>query len=141
MNGGAAPNRFVAPDAGALESVRPVFVPLGLRNADTTVVLQLGDDPVAVASANALAPFTRAEKDAHKGRLRAQQRPVEDEVRARGGTVLSSFQSAYNGVKVQISASKASALASIPGVVAVHPVRTYRPDNTHGVPLIGAPFV
>jgi minor extracellular serine protease Vpr len=41
--------------------------------------------------------------------------------------------------KVQISAAKLPQLAALPGVVAVHQVAVYAPDNTVGVPYINAP--
>ena len=69
-----------------------------------------------------------------KSRLRQVQAPIEDAVRARGGAVLGRFQSAYNGVKIRMAADRARELLAVPGVVALHPVRVYRPDNTHGVP-------
>jgi subtilisin family serine protease len=127
--------------AAAPDGFRPAFAPLGISTAPTTVVLQLRGDPVAVASANALVPMTRAEKAQHRDRLRAQQAPVESAVRARGGTVLASYQHAYNGVKVRIAADRVKELAALPGVVAVRRLQLFRPVNVHGVPLIGAPVV
>src|SRR6266850_631179 len=97
--------------------------------------------PVSVASANAAAPFSKAQKDQLRDELRAKQAPIENELRARGGKVLGNYQHAYNGVKVRIEADKARALTSIPGVVAVHPLQLFKPDNTRGVPLIGGPAV
>ncbi|NJC71470.1 S8 family serine peptidase [Planosporangium thailandense] len=113
--------------------------PLGLSNAQATLMVQLAGDPVAVADADAPAPLTSSEKQAHKNRLRSQQTPVEQRVRDLGGTVLGNYQSAYNGVKVRMSERQAASLLSMPNVVAVHRIQTMKPDNTKGVPLIGAP--
>ena len=66
VNSLAASGRFVrapsSPDRGSLDGLRPVFTPLGLGDAPTTVVVELAGDPVAVASANALVPLTRAQR-------------------------------------------------------------------------------
>src|SRR5207247_11137107 len=51
------------------------------------------------------------------------------------------FQSAINGIKVQIAAGKANQLRTLPNVVDVLPVATYTPDNDTSVPYIGAPQV
>ncbi|MGC9670918.1 S8 family serine peptidase [Planosporangium sp. 12N6] len=113
--------------------------PLGLSNAQATLMVQLAGDPVAVTDADAPAPLTSGEKQAHKNQLRSQQTPVEQRVRELGGTVLGNYQSAYNGVKVRMSERQAASLLSVPNVVAVHRIQTMKPDNTKGVPLIGAP--
>src|SRR5262249_19142463 len=63
------------------------------------------------------------------------------QIKELGGTVLATYQAAYNGIKVRIAANKASKLLDIPNVVAVHRLQLMTPDNTHGVPLIGAPAV
>ena len=129
----------VNPDASP--NARPVFTPLGVGNAMTTVVVELAGDPVTVTQAKAAAPLGKAQKEQLRDQLRATQIPVENELRARGGRVLGNYQHAYNGVKVRIEADKAGALKSIPGVVAVHPLQLFKPDNTHGVPLVGGPAV
>jgi hypothetical protein len=49
-----------------------------------------------------------------------------DQIRSRGGKVLATYQSSYNGIKVETTAKDAAALASLPGVVAVHPLRLAR---------------
>jgi len=135
-------DRFArVPADSALNHAKPVYTPLGVGNAMTTVVVELAGDPVSVASANAAAPFSKAQKDQLRDELRAKQAPIENELRARGGKVLGNYQHAYNGVKVRIEADKARALTSIPGVVAVHPLQLFKPDNTRGVPLIGGPAV
>src|SRR5438067_907073 len=82
-----------------------------------------------------------AEKDTIKGQLRAQQDAMRPNIRTLGGTVLGSYQSAVNGIKVRISRGQLASLASLPGVVAVRPVQLHYPDNLHGVPLVGGPAV
>jgi subtilisin family serine protease len=116
-------------------------IPPGIRNAPVTVVAEVSGDPVAVAEADAPQPLTASQKQQRKDQLKQQQAPVVDQVRALGGTVLGTYQSAYNGIKLRIPAGKIPALKDVPGVVAVHSVTPMKPDNTRGVPLIGAPAV
>jgi subtilisin family serine protease len=136
---GAASNPVVVPD-GALDGFTPVVAPLGLSSKPTTVIVQLPGNPITVADANASAPLSDADKKAIRAQLKAAQAPVAQQIEALGGTVLATYQAAYNGIKVQIAGDKAAQLRSIPGVKGVWPVRTYKPDNVHGVPFIGAPL-
>lgn len=127
--------------AGLPGAFTPAITPLGLSNKPTTVVVELAGDPVTVAESKDAVKWGDDQKRAWKDQLRAQQAPVADAIRARGGKVLASYQSAYNGIKVRITAREAAQLTSVPGVVAVRPLRAVRPDNTNGVPLIGGPAV
>ena len=104
-------------------------------------MVQVAGDPVTVQDANVSRSMSDDQKTQAKQRLKDQQRPVADQVRALGGTVVNDYQEAYNGVKVRIDESKASQLAAIPNVVGVHHLTLATPDNIHGVPLIGAPAV
>ena len=49
-------------ESGAEGSVDVQWTPVGLRDAKTTVILQLAGDPVTVAEANAGREFDKAEK-------------------------------------------------------------------------------
>jgi minor extracellular serine protease Vpr len=111
--------------------------PRGLSNAKVTVMVELKGAPVAVL--DAADPLTKAQKTSHRSTLRAKQKPTAERVRELGGTVLSDYQSAYNGLKVRISQKHVATLAALPNVVAVHRVTTVKPENVHGVPLIGGP--
>jgi len=125
----------------APEGLTVRHTPPGIGNAPVTVVVELSGDPVAVADADAPQPLTVDQKRQRKVQLTQQQVPVLDRVRGLGGAVLNSYQSAYNGMKVRIPRAKVSALSDIPDVVAVHTLQLMKPDNTRGVPLIGAPSV
>ncbi|MFI5889870.1 S8 family serine peptidase [Actinoplanes sp. NPDC051513] len=116
-------------------------VPAGLRNKPVTVMVQLSEAPVAVADADAATPLTDTQKKQRRDRIRKAQAPVEQKARQLGGTVLGSYQHAYNGIKVRVNANELDTLAAAPGVVSVHPLQTVKPDNTKGVPMIGAPAV
>ena len=127
------------PSDSASDNLTPVWTPMGLRAAPTTVVVQLSGDPVSVTDANAPSPLTNSQKDQLQGQLKAQQEPVKHEIEALGGTVLGDYQSSYNGIKVMIPANRTRYLAGLQGVVGVRPVTTVTPDNTRGIPYIGAP--
>ena len=62
-------------------------------------------------------------------------------IQGAGGTVLASYQAAYNGIKVRIARDKVESLASLPGVLAVRPLFAMKRNNELGVPLIGSPTV
>jgi minor extracellular serine protease Vpr len=131
------PSHFKPAPAGAKINNKP----LGVANQQITVMVQMAGDPVTVADANAATPLTKAQRDAKRAALRSAQLPAETKARSLGGKVLGNYQSAYNGFKVRIAADKVSDLSAIPNVIGVHLVRTFKPDNIHGVPLIGAPQV
>src|SRR5258708_5756311 len=123
------------------QEITPAATPPGVMNQPITVVVQLNSQSVAEQQAAAGRKLGRAEKDTIKGQLRAQQDAMRPNIRTLGGTVLGSYQSAVNGIKVRISRGQLASLASLPGVVAVRPVQLHYPDNLHGVPLVGGPAV
>jgi len=126
---------------GEAQVVKPAWTPPGVMNQPMTVVLQLNGQSVAEQQANAGRKLARADKDSIKAQLRGQQDALRPSIQALGGTVLASYQSAINGIKVRISRGQVTSLASLPGVVAVRPVQLHYPNNLHGVPLVGAPAV
>ena len=134
--GVAASNPTPAPEPGPFT---PVVVPLGISNRPTTVVVQLAGDPVTVVDADAAAPLTDGEKQQLRSQLKSKQGPVAQQVQSLGGQVLASYQSSYDGLKVRIRARDARSLASLPGVVAVHPLQLMERSNVHAIPLVGAP--
>ncbi|MGZ6141796.1 MAG: S8 family serine peptidase [Myxococcales bacterium] len=107
-----------------------------------TVVLELAGDPVAKARAQApgmkLATSAKLNIEAQ---LRSYQDSLVPSIEARGGTVLAKFQNAINGIKVRATPDKIAALATLPGVVSVKTVGTYKRLNSISVPFIGAPHV
>jgi len=133
----ADPHRFTpAPDG-----LEVTGTPLGLSDKPETLVVQLSGDPITVTESESAAPLTDTQKDTQRTRLRAAQAPVASSIKAAGGTVVATYQNAYNGIKVRMSPRKAAALSDVPGVVAVHRMTPVSLDNTHGVPLICAPDV
>ncbi len=136
---GASNKPIVAPNVG--QSFTPVSTPIGISNKPTTLVVQLSGDPITVQDSNAASPLSQGQKDSIRGQLRSQQAPVAQQIQSLGGHVLASYQAAYNGFKVQIAANKAAALAALPGVTGVFALPVYKPDNIHGIPLVGGPQV
>src|SRR5437016_11532390 len=105
-----------------------------------TVVLKMSGDPVALVRSRApgkqLAPGQRESIELD---LRARQDAIVPTIQKMGGTVLAQFQHALNGIKVRGTPEQIRSFTSLPGVVAVKPVRFYHLDNAHSVPFIGAP--
>ena len=137
-SGSAAP----APESADTEGlVGPVWTPVGLRGGETTVVLQLSGDPVALVQAEKGRKLSKSEKQAVRIQLKAAQDGLRGGIAKLGGTVLAEYQFAYNGIKVRVDRSKLADLAALPGVTAVRALQVMKPDNVRGVPLIGAPAV
>jgi len=140
----AATNANAARPEATVDStglITPMWTPVGLNTQPVNVVLQLGDDPVAVQQGNAGRKLSKPEKDQIKGKLKGAQDSLRGSITSLGGTVVAQYQVAYNGIKVRIAANKVDQLAALPGVVAVRPLQLMHPDNTNGIPLIGAPGV
>src|SRR5256885_4148721 len=123
------------------QEITQASMPPGVMNQPITVVVQLNGESVAEQQGTAGRRLGRAEKDTIKGQLRAEQDALRPNIQALGGTVLTTYQSAINGIKVRIARGQVASLASLPGVAAVRPVQLHRPDNLHGVPLVGGPAV
>ena len=110
-------------------------------NARINVMVELKGDPVAVAEAKADRRFSTSERNSVKQKLRKAQDAISDDISAKGGKVMSKMQSAYNGMRVQISRSRAASLAQLPGVAAVHSITPRTLDNAVSVPFLGVPQV
>lgn len=140
---GNAPGASASPDPAQVFRKAPagssVVAKLPAVNGLVTAVVEVAGDPVTVAGADT--PMTGDQKQQRKNELKLAQAPIEQRVRELGGTVLGSYQSAYNGVRVRIPAASVPALVAVPGVVDVHPAQLVKPDNVRGVPFIGAPAV
>lgn len=134
---GVRPELIDSPQA----NITPVFQPYGVANGMVTLVVQLTGDPVTVRKANAGRDLNASETAQAEAELKGKQAGVADSVKALGGTVLGSYQYAYNGVKIRISADKVDQLKALPNVQAVRTLQLMTPDNVRGIPLIGAPTV
>jgi subtilisin family serine protease len=121
-------------------AIKPAITPLGLDKKPVKVMVEVAGDPITVVqSQTPERKLTRDERTQIRETLRGQQAPVRTQVEALGGRVLREFQSAYNGFAVHIARNQVAALAKVPGVVGVHPLRVMKPTNTRAVPFVGAP--
>jgi subtilisin family serine protease len=109
------------------------------RDGKINVMVQLSGDPVAVVQAKAGHRLSKAERDKVRSTLRKAQNAITGDIKAKGGKVDAQLQSAYNGIRVRIQASKADSLAKLPGVIGVRALTPKTLDNTTSVPYIGAP--
>ncbi len=133
------PGRFTP--ASSHGAVKVSKLPPGLDTTPLVVVLILSGDPVAAVQETAGRKLTRGEKDGVKGQRKSEQNAVRSQIDAAGGKIVGTFQSAVNGIKVQIPRNKLGALSQITGVVDVKGVNTYRRDNVIGIPRVQAPAV
>jgi len=118
-----------------LAKIDPSFRPyMADSKRQVTVVLQLAADP-----ALAVAGLTKDQQRTRAGEIRTGQNALDGRISKAGGRVQARYQYAYNGIKVKASGSHLAALAAIPGVVAIRPLRTYELTNANAVPYIGAP--
>lgn len=106
-------------------------------------ILELSGDPAAVAAAQAGArPGARATATAmaaHRTAVRQSQASARNAVAARGGTVIESLDTVFNGLIVNIPDARAAELLQIPGAVKLHAVRRVRPMLNHALPLHKVP--
>ena len=56
----------------------------------------------------------KAEKDAAKNALKGPQNALKSQIEALGGTVVATYQSSYNGIKVRIARDKADSSRRCP---------------------------
>lgn len=136
--------RFAKVDASLLESVgaHGQFVPAALSNRQVSAVLELNGAPVAVRDAQAKAQgqaLSESDKRTIREQLKAQQDQLNGALAGAGAEVVGQMQDAYNGIHVRVAEKNIAQLAALPGVVAVHGVQSFTPDNVNGVPFIGAP--
>ena len=99
------------PQSWGTDGVSPsYYTPLGLAADDVNVVLQLSGDPVTVQEANAGRKFSNAQRESAASALKAKQDALGSAIAAAGGTVVNSYQYAYNGIRVRASRSSLDAL-------------------------------
>ena len=142
--GGSHAIRFakVDPALYASDGAAGKFTPASLSNKQVTAVVQLGGAPVAVRDAKAKrqgAKLTGAQKEAIRQQLRSQQDALHDRLASAGARIVGQMQDAYNGIQVTVAQKNLAQLASLPNVVGIHAVPSFKPANINGVPFIGAP--
>ncbi|MEO8371417.1 MAG: S8 family serine peptidase [Candidatus Solibacter sp.] len=106
-------------------------------------ILELSGDPAAVtASRQTARPGARtgaAVLAAHRTAVRQLQVAARTAVAARGGTVVESLDTVFNGLIVNIPDERAAEFLQIPGAVKLHTVRRVRPLLAHALPLHKVP--
>jgi subtilisin family serine protease len=143
-DGGQAVSRFAKIDQSLLESAgaHANFVPASLSDQKVAVVLQLAAAPVAVQDADAKKhgqKLSAADKQTIREELKAQQDALNDQLASADAHVVGQMQDAYNGIQVIVAEKNLAQLARLPGVLAIHALQTFTPDNVNGVPFVGAP--
>ena len=110
------------------------------------VMIELDAAPASTAFTQARTRGTSAARDAARNQTAAIKR-AQSAVEARFGASATKARTIYrahalySGIAVRTDASKLQALATIPGVKAVHRITPKSPSNASSVPLIGAPAV
>ncbi len=108
------------------------------------VWVQLQDEPLAVAAANAESTGLPLTGDAQRALLAALQGKHDDlsfDAESLGGRELGRVSKSQNAVAFEIEAAQLPALAAHPGVVTVRPVIDYSVELSETVPYIGATAV
>jgi len=109
------------------------------------VIVQLSGEPLAVANGPDArregGRLNRAQQIAHSQKIRSDQDAVLAKVIALGGKEIGRVRIAYNAAIVRIDASKATKLASLPGVSAVQRASDFRINLVDTVPYVGAAAV
>ncbi len=131
-------------DRSALGKIDPDLVKqmLGGGKRSATVMLQLAADPVAVRAADAQAAgaaLTKADKQAIRREVKRSQDALKAQIASAGATFQRQYQDAYNGMRVRVSVRNLPKLATLPGVVAIRPIRVRHKTLTTAVPFTGVP--
>ncbi|GAA3222499.1 S8 family serine peptidase [Nonomuraea helvata] len=116
------------------------FKPAALDQArQVKVLIQVDGTPVGDAAADAAEAGRTVDRPTLRAALHDKQQSVEEKVKAEGGKVLTTYTDTFNGIAASVPRRSLPAIQEAPGVLSVHPVRTFRPDNTAAIPYIGAP--
>ena len=131
--------RFQKAPAGKIGTT---FTPRTVTSAKPVdVIVELSGDPVSVVQARTQRQLSSTERAAIRGALKSAQGRVASSISAKGGHVLTTMQSAINGMRVRISSKQLNAISQLPGVKAVHAVPRHTVDNATSVPFLGVPAV
>ena len=138
-----------ATDAHRVQGVSPQLQKIDRSLLDAQgpvdVVVQLSGQPLAVAngpdSRSAGGRMNRGQQIAYSQKLRRDQDAVLARVLALGGKEIGRVHIAYNAALVRIDASKAEALANLPGVTSIQRASDFHINLTETVPYIGAAAV
>ncbi len=103
-------------------------------------ILELSGDPASVAAPQGARSAARAmAMAARRTAVQQLQASARTGVAARGGIVIASLDTVFNGLIVNIPDAHAADLLQIPGAVRLHAVRRVRPVLNHALPLHKVP--
>jgi minor extracellular serine protease Vpr len=115
------------------------FVPRSLGSTRETFIVKLAGDPVAKVQGDAGVKLLASQKETIRAQLTREQAAVEPGITALGGRIQAHYRDAYNGMRVQIQTSQLPALRNLPGVVSVHRLHQFVPNNVNGAQRVNAP--
>ncbi len=103
-------------------------------------ILELSGDPAAVAAPQGARSAARSTAiAARRATVQQLQASARSGVAARGGIVIASLDTVFNGLIVNIPDAHAADLLQIPGAVRLHAVRRVQPVLNHALPLHKVP--
>src|SRR5260370_5265838 len=118
-----------------------IFCALAAAAVPNQYIVEIEGDPVAVHLARQAPRASLRSETARQKRsqIRDQQRTVRAQLEAAEARVMGSLDTVANALIVSIPDGKAASLASIPGVLRVHPVRRFKLSLDHALPLHHVP--
>src|ERR1022692_3312512 len=125
---------------------RPVFLAFILSLSAVAAVpnqyiVEISGDPVAVHMVHHAPGKSIQSEEAKQKRaqIREDRKPVQAQLEAAQAQILDSVDTVANAFIVNIPDAKAATLASIPGVIHVYPVRRFKLNLDHALPLHRVP--
>lgn len=137
-------SEWLIPEGDIVEVQPYVAAELAQATGMVDVVVQLADDPVAVAAGKTSSSgktMSAAGQSSYKTSLGARQTSVMGQIAGLGGVEQARVSVALNAVIVSIPAENILAVSRLPGVKSVRPVGNYEKDLAETVPYIGAAAV
>ncbi len=133
-----APARAQEAPAGQMVSV---LLELSSPSAGEVYVaaLEAAEANAGDAASAATVMAATAAAQAQVAQVNAEQQALAAALDDMGATTLYRAQRVYNGIAVVAPAEKLAALASLPGVAAIHPLIAKEPENKTGIPAVHAP--
>jgi len=130
---------WLIPEGTVMEA--EVAEELAAATGDVEIVVQLAEDPLAVAAikqSSSGRSMTAGGQSNYKASLGARQSSLMGRIASLGGVEIARTSIALNAVIVKIPAENIVAVSKLAGVKSVRPVGRYEKDLTATVPYIGA---
>jgi subtilisin family serine protease len=113
----------------------------GLVDRDVLVIIQLEQQPAALAYAEAKAsgePMAQGSLDSYRRGLEVAQTQVMAQATALGAREISRYDTVYNGIQASVPANRLAEVAALPGVVSVRRAPIHTPSLSENASLPGA---